>query len=171
MEQTTNTHDLIFEKWVASLAQKDRSKKSLRSNFEELFSMLERAGVSFKEAKKLLPLAIKAHSPSSIVKKNMWKKIKNNLDCTEYEFYESWTTGIKNAATEVFFETYPIQIEEDNDGLPKTHGSMSEKEYKLQRRHADQFPILNTDQLELELLRRSNNFDVENVLGEIYDDN
>jgi hypothetical protein len=170
MEQINNTHNLIFEKWAADLAKKDRSKKNVRINFEELFSALKRSGATFQIAKSLLPLAIKAHCPNTIVKKNIWKKLKNNLDCTEQEFYDSWITGIKNAATEVFFEEYPIKVDDDNDGLPKKYGSMSEREYKLQRRHADSFPTLNTDLLELEYKKRSNDLDLEDILGGMYDD-
>lgn len=166
-----NIHELIFEQWAAELAKKDRTRKGTRGNFEALFSALKSAEISFDDAKALLPRAIKEHSPNPAVKKNTWIKLRANLKLSENEFYDSWISSIRNTATEVFFEEYPVIIKnDDDDGLPKTHGSMSEKEYKLQRRHADSFPTLNTDALEAEYEKRKSNLNIEDVLGDMYGD-
>jgi len=163
-------HELIFEQWSADLSKKDRSKKGVRFNFEELFSTLNKAQVPFKIAKSLLPLAIKIHLPNLAVRRNTWQKWKTLVSCSEEDFNKSWIDGIKNTATAVFFEEYPIVVNDDDDGEPKKYGGMSEKEYKLQRRHADSFPTLNTDRLEREFANRHLNLDVEDVLGDMYDD-
>lgn len=160
--------DLIFERWVASLASRDRSKVGMPTNFDDLFDELKRSGVSFDEARDFLPKAIKAHQPSPIIRKNTWKKIKQHLDVTENEFYEEWSQSIKNCATEAFFSNFPLKADDDDDKEPKVYGSMSAKEYKLQRKYAEAFPILNTDELERQLKeRRELHFEeIDNILGD-----
>lgn len=167
----SNTAQLIFDKWKASLKNRDRSKHSMPQNFDELFSDLKRAGVSFDEAHDMLVLAIKAHLPSSHVRRETYKKFKDHLKMSEKEFSAEWDESINSAATDAFFANYPLKIDEDDDGEPKVYGNMSVKEYRLQRKYADSFPTLNTDELEKQLHeRRTLVDDLESVLGET-DDN
>lgn len=162
--------ELILEKWISSLPSRDRSKNQMPTNFDELFNEMKRSDVTFEDAKELLPKAIKAHQPSTMARKNTWKKYKQYLEVTEAEFYSEWAESIKNCATEAFFSNFPLKVNDDEDKAPKVYGSMSAKEYKLQRKYADGFPTLNTDELERQFQERMKvNFediaDIENVLG------
>lgn len=138
-------HDLLFQKWKASLPNRDRSKEAVRINFEELFSDLQAEGMVFEEAHTLLPKAIKAHYPTSSHVKNAWKKWKHlgKWD-NEKVFEEEWCQDIANKAEAAFFEIFPlkttappkvVKVEE-----PKQHGNMSAQEYKMMREYAESIP-------------------------------
>ena len=145
---------LIFERWRASLRDRDRSVGAVSGNFDDLFDQLSSAGVSFEDAHKLLPQAIKAHQPAPAVARAIWKNAKNNpknAEFTEKEFIDNWNKDIADRATNSFFAFFQVPEENDDDGEPKIYGQMSAKEYKLQRRHADSYPILDTEELERRL--------------------
>ena len=163
--------DLILEEWISGLKNRDRSAPAVESNFEELFDSLKRANASFDEAHALLPKAVKAHLPPPGLARNTYKHIKNSPKAsglTEKEFIEAWNKDINDKGTNAFYSVFPRPKEDDDeDPEPKVYGSMSVKEYKLQRRHADQFPILNTEELEQKMLSGSYNpiEDIANILG------
>lgn len=162
-----NVAELIFERWVASLPSRDRSKAKTPDNFDDLFSELQRAGVSFADANAILPRAIKAHQPGGTAKKNTWEKVKKYFEGTQAEFMTEWSDSIKASGTDVFFSIYPLKINEDDDGEPKVFGSMSVKEYRLQRKHADSYPMVNTAELVKRMKeRQALNLDLDNVLGD-----
>jgi len=163
--------DLIYERWKASLREKDRSREFVSANFDELFDAFNSAGATFEEAHAYLQQAIKVHLPSSGLAKTQWKMLKNapaHSEKTEKEFVDGWHQDITDRATNSFYHVYPLPEEKDDDPEPKVYGSMSAKEYKLQRRHADSYPILNTEELEQELQCNAYN-PAEDILGE--DDN
>lgn len=176
MEPTNKIGDLILEKWIASLASRDRTRDAVPTNFDELFSDLAKAGLTFDEAKALLPAAIKAHLPSMGLAKNLWKNRKSLHDthADVNAFKADWDNSIKSCGTEAFFAHFPLKINDDEDNEPKVYGNMSAKEYRLQRKYAESFPILKTDDLVRQLRERRANKDVEinlpNVLGEDNDD-
>jgi hypothetical protein len=163
--------DLIYEKWKASLAGKDRSKDHVSSNFDELFDAFNSAGATFEEAHSYLSQAIKVHLPSPGLAKSFWKTVKNKpnyAESNEKEFIDGWNKDIADKATNSFYNIYPLPEDKDEDPEPKIYGNMSAKEYKLQRRHADSYPILDTEELARRL--QSETYDpVEDILGE--DDN
>jgi hypothetical protein len=160
--------DLIFEKWRASLREKDRSREFVSSNFDELFDAFNSAGATFEEAHSYLQQAVKVHLPSPGLAKTQWKLLKNapaHADKTEKEFIDGWHQDITDRATNSFYHVYPLPEDKDDDNEPKVYGSMSAKEYKLQRRNADSYPILDTEELEKRL--QSCIFDPEkDILGE-----
>lgn len=164
----TGKLDLIYERWKASLREKDRSKDFVSSNFDELFDAFNSAGATFEEAHSYLAQAIKVHLPSPGLAKATWKIVKNNPNnsgATEKEFVDGWHKDISDKATNSFYHIYPLPEDKDEDPEPKVYGSMSAKEYKLQRRHADSYPILDTEELERRL--QSETYDpVEDILGE-----
>jgi hypothetical protein len=167
-----NSVDLIFEEWKASLKVRDRSSKSVESNFEDLFTELKNSGASFEEAYAILPKAVKAHAPSLGLAKNTYKNLKHSPKISQYsekEFIDKWNDDIKDKCTAAFFSIYPRPKNKDldDDGEPKVYGNMSAKEYRLQRKYAEQFPILNTAELERRLRDNSYNpvEDLKHVLG------
>lgn len=169
--------EIIFAEWKASLKSRDRSQKSIRPNFEELFSRWKDADASFDDLyENWLPRAIKAHQPILSVARASYKKLKKiipRFDKTEKEFIEEWNSSIEDTATEIFFEYFrPPRLDEDDE--PKVYGSMSLKEYRAQRRYAEQFPILDTTELEERWRNQQYNFDIEvllkNVLGSRHDE-
>jgi hypothetical protein len=160
--------DLIYERWKASLRDKDRSKGFVDSNFDELFDALKGAGATFDEGHAILPSAIKAHQPSIGLAKNTWKLLKNstkNSDLTEKEFIDQWNKDIADRGTNSFYNAFSLPNEKDDDGEPKVFGSMSAKEYKLQRKNASSYPILDTEELERRLLSDAYN-PADDILGD-----
>lgn len=163
--------ELALVEWIANLKSRDRSRKAVRPNFEELFQKWKDLGASFDELyETLLPKAIKAHMPFPSVARNTYKSLKSHIDKTEKEFIEEWQSSIEGTGQEVFFEFFPATTL-DKDDEPKVYGNMSATEYRAQRRYADQFPTLNTDELVKQWkAQQEYNLDVEdtleNVLGE-----
>ena len=142
--------DLILTQWSASLRSKNRKKDGIRPNFEELFQSWLSAGASFDDLyEERLPKAINAHLPISSVIRNTYSSLKaldRKFKKTEKEFTEEWNKGIHDLATETFFEFFkPPTFDQDDE--PKVYGSMSLKEYRAQRRYAEQFPTIKTDNL------------------------
>ena len=166
----TSNLDLIYERWKASLREKDRSREFVSGNFDELFDAFNSAGATFEEAHSYLPQAIKVHLPSPGVVKAIWKQSKGNpanADLTEKEFAEGWNKDIADKATNSFYHIYKLPSDEDIDPEPKVFGSMSEKEYKAQRKNVSTYPILDTEELEARF--QSGIYNPEDILGE--DDN
>ena len=144
--------ELLFQQWVASLVNKDRTKKAIQGNFEELFLSLKAEGLVLEAAYEYLGRAVKAHQPSSSLVRNVYKKFKNsgNLDISEKEFAESWNKDIAEKANAAFFEVFPVEVKVELEE-PIIYGSMTVKEYKAQRQHADSYPQLDTDKLEQQM--------------------
>ena len=164
---STNKLDLVYEKWKSSLHEKPKKMEFVSSNFDELFDELNSAGATFEEAHAYLQPAIKVHLPSAGAARATWKLVKNNpanYDLPEKEFIDRWHKDIADKATNSFYHIYPLP-EDDEDKEPKVYGNMSAKEYKLQRRHADSYPILDIEELEQDLLSDAYN-PVEDILGE-----
>lgn len=170
----SNIFELLLVEWIATLKSKDRSRKAVRPNFEELFDKWKQASASFEDIyETLLPRAIKAHQPLPSVARSIYKSLKqkvHGLEKTEKEFIDEWNDSIEGTGTEVFFEFFPA-TPIDHDPEPKVYGNMSATEYKSQRRYADQFPTLDTRELIKQWKQQIEyNLDIEdtleNVLGE-----
>ena len=148
-------YDLLFEQWKAQLANRDRSIASVQTNFEELFDTLRSEGLVLESAYEYLPRAVKAHAPPAGVVKRLFKKFKvegKTHFTTEKEFEDQWIKGIEEKANAAFFNIFPVQTkksEEKNE--PKIFGGMTEKEYRMQRKFADEFPVFSTKELEKKL--------------------
>jgi hypothetical protein len=130
---------LVFERWKASLRNRNKSTEHVVSNFDELFDDLSKEGATFDEAHAILPTAIKAHQPAPSVIRSYWKLTKSrtkNFDTPEKEFAEKWCGDIADMATNAFYNSFPIQTQ-PSTVLPTS--KIDDKEYKLMRRHADSF--------------------------------
>ncbi len=162
--------DVILVEWIALLKSRDRSRKSVRPNFEELFQKFKDAGANFDDLyESYLPKAIKAHQPLPSVGRNIYKQLKQKaaIDKTEKEFLEEWNASIEGTGTEVFFEFFPATTA-DHDSEPKVYGNMSKTEYLAQRRYADQFPTLDTrEAVRLWREQTEYNMNVEDVLDNV----
>jgi hypothetical protein len=131
---------LIFERWKASLRDRDRSTEHVVSNFDELFDDLAKADASFEEAYEILPIAIKAHQPAPGLIRQYWKLTKSrakNFDLSEKEFADKWCGDIADMATNSFYNSFPMQSTQPSDGY--SDGKISKKEYRLMRQHAERF--------------------------------
>ncbi len=156
-------YDLLFEQWKSSLVERDRRTPSVQGNFEELFDTLKSEGLILESAYEYLPKAIKAHSPTSTLVKTMFKKLKASPKfqyANEREFEEQWVKDISDRANVAFFNVFPVQTKKSDDAEeePAMFGSMTAKEYKLQRSHADSFPRLNLDEIKRQ--RQESNYDL-----------
>lgn len=151
--------ELVFDRWKANLSSMDRSRKAVGGNFDLLFEELHRDGVEFEIAKEILAKAIKAHQPSQAKAKSIYqytKKSNSRNILTLPEFVEEWNASIANEATKSFYTYFEIKKPKAakgdvEDAGPKIFGSMSEREYRLQRKFADSFPVLDTEALEKQL--------------------
>lgn len=166
--------DIALVSWTASLKSKDRSRKAVRPNFEDLFQKWKEAGATFDDLyETYLPKAIKAHQPIPSVARSFYKSLKqtvHGLEKNEKEFIEEWNASIEATGTEVFFELFPATTA-DHDPEPKVYGNMSATEYRAQRRYADQFPTLDTRDLIRQWKEQSSyNMDVEDVLDNVLGD-
>lgn len=159
--------DIALVEWVAMLKSRDRSRKSVRPNFEDLFQKWKDLGAGFDDLyETYLPKAIKAHQPLASVARSMYKQLKQKMamDKSEKEFIEEWNASIEGTGTEVFFEFFPA-TPVDHDPEPKVFGNMSATEYRAQRRYADQFPTLDTrEAVRLWREQKEYNLDVESTL-------
>jgi hypothetical protein len=145
---TPDKFQLILERWKASLRSKKRATEYVTSNFDELFDELAQAGATFEEAYEMLPSAIKAHQPSPGLIRQYWKQRKlekKGFDTPEKEFAEKWCGDIADMATNSFYNSFPMQATQTSEGY--SAGKISEKEYKLMRKHADQFKPIDLNSL------------------------
>ena len=158
---STDNFDLIFDEWRANLKYKDRSSASVETNFESLFDTLKSSGASFDVAHTILAKAIKVHQPPIGLARNVYKNAKatnKTSGQSEKEFIDQWNQDIADKATAAFFLVFPRPKNTDeDDGEPKVYGNMSAKEYKTQRRFVEQFPILDTEELERKILKGTYN--------------
>lgn len=163
--------ELTLIEWIANLKSRDRSRKNVRPNFEELFQKWKDLDASFDDLyETLLPKAIKAHQPLPSVARSTYKSLKDKIDKSEKEFVEEWNASIEGTGQEVFFEFFPATTL-DKDDEPKVYGNMSVTEYRAQRRYADQFPTLNTDELVKQWRSQQEyNLDVEDTLETVLGD-
>lgn len=176
----TKQLEIILVEWIASLKSRDRSRKAVRPNFEDLFQKWKDADAMFDDLYEpptgevkglpLLQRAIKAHMPISSIVRNTYKKLKQTIagfDKTEKEFIEEWNSAIEATGQEVFFEFFPA-MPIDYDPEPKVYGNMSAKEYKAQRKYVDAIPIIDTTELEKQWLADQGDLlSVEDILNNI----
>lgn len=143
----TKLLDIALVEWIALLKSRDRSRKNVGPNFEELFQKWKDLDATFDDLyETFLPKAIKAHQPLPSVARSTYKSLKTKMDKTEKEFIEEWNASIEGTGQEVFFEFFPA-VPLDKDDAPKTHGNLSAAEHRAQRRYSDQFPELDTTEL------------------------
>ena len=174
VEVDKSVFDLILVQWISELGTKsasERKKEYVRSNFEDIFDRLKQAGAAFSIVHSFLPKIIKAHQPNAALAKNSYKRLKTTmgLDKTEKEYTEEWNKSIEDTGTTIFFEFFPLAILEEDTG-PKVYGNMSAKEYRVQRRYADQFPTLDTTELEKRMHTREYNLDIEDLMKHVLGD-
>lgn len=142
----------IFQKWAAELRNKDRKWDSVRPNFEDLFFEMFKSDIPFEVAHDFLKPATSKHLPNLATAKHTWNRVKGskeNTGLTFQEWFANWKQGIEDTGTEAFYSIYspPSEKTEEVAKEETKFGSMSKKEYRLQRRYAESFPILNTDEL------------------------
>jgi len=163
--------DIILDEWIALLPTKDRSHKNMKNNFEELFQSWKEAGATFDDLyDSLLKKAIKAHHPNTHIIKKSYKSFKRcipNFDKTEKEFADQWIENINNIALLTFLELFksPAKL---NSKKETSHGNMSAAEYRAQRRYADQFPVLDTSELEERWRQQQYNLDVQDMIKNVF---
>lgn len=153
--------ELIFDKWKAELAGKDRSRTAVANNFDELFSSWHRSKVPFDEAYSLLDTAIKAHFPNDSIAKSTFKSLKRKagLAKTEIEFVTEWKANITSTAKQVFYSLYDIDGTANTEEEVK-YGSMSAQEYRKQRKYAESHPLLDWTKIKHEpIVEDDFNFD------------
>lgn len=152
--------ELIFDKWKAELANKDRSRTAVEGNFDELFSNLHRSKIKFDDAYAILDIAIKAHLPSDSIAKNTYRRLKRtaHIAKSETEFVTEWKANISAKAKQVFYSLYDIEGTDTSNEEVK-YGSMSAQEYRKQRKYADSHPLLDWTKIKHDPIDEEINFD------------
>ena len=138
---------LLFEKWRAELADKDRTVKNLTDNFDDLFYEFDRHGISFEVAHEYLDLAIAAHLPNKKILKYTYNNTNKGFGQSIEEFHEGWKDKIRTDATNVFYARFPIEAKKKKEEANLPSG-MSKDEYLRQRRYANSFPQLDLSKLD-----------------------
>ena len=161
--------NLIFDKWKAELKEMDRSRANVDSNFDSLFTNLKQNKVSFDTAHAILPKALVAHYPNQSVIDNVYKRVKISGK-PKQEFADEWKENIASSGKRIFYSVYPIDGVEEEEG-EKKYGSMSAREYRLQRKHADSFPQLDWTKIKIEPISLEDLKEMENLSVDLEDDN
>lgn len=161
---------LIFDKWKAELKEKDRSRSNVESNFDSLFSTLKESKVGFDVAHQILPKAIIAHHPNQSVIDNVYKRVKISGK-PKQEFADEWKENIAAGAKRIFYSLYDIDGVEKDDEEEKKYGSMSAKEYRLQRKHAESYPLLDWTKIKLEPMSVDDLIEMENMSNNLGEEN
>jgi hypothetical protein len=160
---------LIFDKWKAELKEMDRSRANVDTNFDNLFTSLKQSKVSFDTAHAILPKALVAHYPNQSVIDNVYKRVKISGK-PKQEFADEWKENIASSGKRIFYSVYPIDGVEEEEG-EKKYGSMSAREYRLQRKHADSFPQLDWTKIKIEPISLEDLKEMENLSVDLEDDN
>ncbi|CAB4124540.1 hypothetical protein UFOVP53_9 [uncultured Caudovirales phage] len=153
--------NLIFDKWKAELKEMDRTRANVDGNFDILFSNLKNSKVSFDTAHEILPKAIIAHYPNQGVIDNVYKRIKMSGK-TKQEYSDEWKENIGAAGKRMFYSLYDIEGEAKEE--KKEYGSMSAKEYRLQRKHAEAFPLIDWEKIEIKPMSEDDIKELENLV-------
>lgn len=152
----------VFERWRASLIERDRSHGSLSENFNDLFYDLHRIHLPYEEAKDFMVRAYKAHLPNSSVINHTFKSMKKAGKYDDKEdFRKSWFGMIKDKATNAFHEYFELPFE---DGKSE---SQTKREKALKKKSAmiSEY-IENYEQIDLGALRQ----EMEEAKNEIVED-
>ena len=167
-----NTAQHLFNKWAAELRMKDRHWNNVQNNFEELFFELYKHEIPFEEANELVKLAVAKHLPDLGTAKRTFERVKKSEHYsgdTFQEWLNGWKKGIEDQGMQAFYAIYTPPALAEKAQEEKKFGSMSQMEYRKQRRYSESFPTLNTEELEKRLEAGINNFedffaDLDNIL-------
>lgn len=145
MNEVDKKAELLLHKWKTELKSKDRSQSNVGPNFDELIDVWDRSDIPFDTAFDLFKGAVRAHYPSDSCIRSVYKRLKPVMKKSEQEFKEDWLSNIESTAYQSFYAVYDLDV----PIKPKMNtGSMSEKEYRLQRAHADSYPEIDLDTID-----------------------
>ena len=137
----------IFNKWKASLSERDRSKKNVKVNFDDLWYELWAASIPYDIAELYLKEASAAHMPNHYMAQRTYKNLKTLTFGQSFkEWIDDWKSDITDKCNNAFYERFPIE-ELENREPPKPVADeapigMDKAEYKRQRRYIEQFPVI-----------------------------
>lgn len=138
--------DLIFEKWTIDLRNKDRSMANVSKNFDELFNQLFEADIEFDVVHPMVEIVARKHYPPDRVARHTYDDLERKQGHLTYrEFVDNWCKEIKDKAFESFYAFFSNDVQTPEE---KKFGSMSVKEYRLQRKYAESFPEITFEELE-----------------------
>lgn len=156
-DKMTKNANLILEKWIAELKDKDRSRAHVASNFDDLFLLLSKADIDFDIVHEMIDTAAKAHYPSDFIARKTYdatEKKRGSERKTYQEFIEGWKKEIKESAIQSFYAFF------NNSELPteeeKQFGSMSAREYRAQRKYAESFPVITYEEIQKRMQQLQN---------------
>lgn len=140
--------NLILEKWIAELKDKDRSRAFVASNFDDLFLTLSKAEIDFDIVHEMIDTAARAHYPSDFIARKTYdatEKKRGSERKTYQEFIDGWKKEIKESAIQSFYAFFNNELPTEEE---KQYGSMSAREYRAQRKYAESFPVLTFEEIQ-----------------------
>lgn len=140
--------NLILEKWIAELKDKDRSRAFVASNFDDLFLTLSKADIDFDIVHEMIDTAARAHYPSDFIARKTYdatEKKRGSERKSYQEFIDGWKKEIKESAIQSFYAFFNNELPTEEE---KQYGSMSAREYRAQRKYAESFPVLTFEEIQ-----------------------
>lgn len=168
MSDKTTLAKRLFEQWKVELKKKDaaaRKWSAVESNFEEIFYTLHTHEVDYDIAEALISEIAAAHMPNLIVVDRVWKAAhQRSPDLNKREWLDHWKESIKEKAMAAFFTWYqPVKVQP----VQAPTGSMDAQEYARQRRYADRFAAITSDELRALEEKRQRFLEGEDDLNDI----
>lgn len=159
----------LFEKWRSNFRDRLKDKENIYANFNDLFFEMSRNFISSEIAHEYLKPAVAKHIPDSYIVDRTYNNSSVKKIQSKSEFLENWKNLILDKATQAFYDVYPLenqQEEQEKIQLPK---GMSKKEYVLQRKHAQEFPLLDISMIQ-DMYKQIQDEDVlsfDDILGDL----
>jgi hypothetical protein len=141
----------------------DKTHTKVDGNFDVLFCNLKNSKVNFDLAHEIMNKAIIAHYPNQSIIDNVYKRINATLKGkTKQEFSDDWKESISASGKRMFYSQYDIEGSAKEE--KKEYGSMSAREYRLQRKHAEEFPLIDWEKIELKPMSEDDIKELENLI-------
>ncbi len=132
---------MLFDKWKTDLINKAASEKkfdNLVNNFIELFAAFKIAEISAEDAYGYVNLAAKAHYPPDDIAKRTYSRSTVSKRLTYTSFLTIWKQGIDSAASESYYQAYPlideVALESEKDKIKQNVKQEPDSEdYEVER--------------------------------------
>jgi hypothetical protein len=132
----------LIKKWKKAIINEEKGRENLPFIFSMIFSDFITYEIPEEVAESFIDKISSHLYPPPFVSKTVYLKTKATnyyfKNITFNEFINSWKLSIKETAMKEFLEAYPPQ----EDKKIKKIGGMNHVEYKLQRSHAESYPLI-----------------------------
>ena len=138
-----------FEKRLKSLTPKDKNMKMMEEMLDDLFCDCYTQDIPREDIEPYIIKIAKMIYPNSFISKRYYNNVRYlpKYQGISYEdFIMHWKETLDEKTYLAFINHYPEEAEAVS---VKKIGSMDAKEYKAQRKHAESYPIIDTDSIQI----------------------